>query len=241
MIVSLVVPAYNEEELLPATLASILGASSAFHDAGWQTELIVCDNNSSDRTADVARASGARVVFEPINQIARARNAGAAAARGDWLVFVDADSHPSAELFGEVAAAIRGGRVVAGGATVRLDSSSRTARAVVTSWNRISRTMKWAAGSFIFCETRAFLAVGGFNIELYASEEIDLFRRFKRLAREEHRTITVLHRHPIRTSDRKIRLYSHQEHLKFLMKTIARGGRTLRSAKDCYTWYDGRR
>ena len=49
------------------------------------------------------------MVFEPVNQIARARNTGAAAATGDWLVFIDADSHPSAELFAEVAEQIGGG------------------------------------------------------------------------------------------------------------------------------------
>ena len=54
----------------------------------------------------MAAATGATVVFEPVNQIARARNTGAAAATGDWLIFVDADSRPSAELFADVQEAI---------------------------------------------------------------------------------------------------------------------------------------
>ena len=70
--------------------------AAAFTARGWTTELIVCDNNSSDATPAIAAAAGARVVFEPVNQIGRARNAAAAAATGDWLVFVDADSHPTA-------------------------------------------------------------------------------------------------------------------------------------------------
>ena len=91
------VPAFNEEQLIEASLRSIRAAMAAFDRAGWESELIVCDNNSTDRTADIARAMGATVVFEPINQISRARNAGAAAASGGWLVFVDADSQPSVE------------------------------------------------------------------------------------------------------------------------------------------------
>src|SRR5438876_11028275 len=75
-------------------------AMEAFAERGWPAELIVCDNNSDDRTAQIARAAGARVVFEPVNQIARARNTGAAHAAGEWLIFIDADSHPSRELFG---------------------------------------------------------------------------------------------------------------------------------------------
>src|SRR5690606_31223532 len=92
---SVVVPAYNEERLLGASLAAIREGLAAFEAAGWEAELVVCDNNSTDRTAEIARAAGARVVFEPINQISRARNTGARAGSGDWLLFVDADSFPS--------------------------------------------------------------------------------------------------------------------------------------------------
>ena len=80
---------------------------------GW--ELIVCDNNSTDRTVEIARAAGAQVVFEPHNQISRARNRGAGAATGEWLLFVDADSTPSRELFEDLREAIEGGRVLGGG------------------------------------------------------------------------------------------------------------------------------
>jgi glycosyltransferase involved in cell wall biosynthesis len=90
---SVVVPAFNEERLLAGSLAATRDAMRVFDEAGWATELIVCDNNSTDRTAEIAREAGAAVVFEP-NQIAWARNAGAARASGDWLLFVDADSYP---------------------------------------------------------------------------------------------------------------------------------------------------
>ena len=115
MKVSVVVPAFNEERLLAGSLAAIRDAMRAFDQDGGMSELIVCDNNSTDRTAEIARAAGATVVFEPVNQIARARNRGAAAASGDWLVFVDADSYPSKGLFEdarEVGGAV-GGVVVA--------------------------------------------------------------------------------------------------------------------------------
>ena len=122
--ISIVVPAFNEERLLGGSLAQIKSAAGAFTQRGWDFELIVCDNNSTDRTAEIARAAGATVVFEPVNQIARARNSGAAAATGDWLVFVDADSHPSAGLFADVAEQIQSGKCLAGGSTVRLDGAA---------------------------------------------------------------------------------------------------------------------
>ena len=60
MKISVVVPAYNEEALLPGSLAAIRAAMSAFEEVGSMSELIVCDNNSTDRTAEIARAAGAR-------------------------------------------------------------------------------------------------------------------------------------------------------------------------------------
>jgi len=229
--ISLIVPAFNEAKLLGTTLACIREASR-----GLDVELIVCDNNSTDRTAEIARQGGATVVFEPVNQISRARNAGAAAASGDWLVFVDADSFPSRELFAELAGAIAAGRCIGGGATVRFDEADRSARAAVAVWNAISRSMRWAAGSFVFCQAAAFRKIGGFSTELYASEEIDFSRRLKRLGNLE-----ILHRHPLRTSGRKLRLYSKREYLALLLRIVLSGGRALRSRDACFAWYDGRR
>jgi glycosyltransferase involved in cell wall biosynthesis len=239
--ISIVVPAFNEARGLPATLASIRRSSAAFDARGWAHELIVCDNNSTDTTADVARSAGATVVFEPINQISRARNAGAAVATGEWLVFVDADSHPSPELFAEAADAIATGRCLAGGATVSLDGGTALGRGVVLAWNAVSRIGRLAAGSFIFCDARAFREVGGFSLDLYATEELELFKRLKRLARRTRRRIVILHRHPLVTSDRKARLYTKSEMATSLLKSMLTLGRTMKNRDDCYVWYDGRR
>lgn len=241
MTISVLVPAFNEAEGLAHTLAAVRDSMAAFHARGWRTELIVCDNNSTDATADIARAAGATVVFEPVNQIARARNSAAAAATGDWLVFVDADSQPSLALLAEVATRIAGGDVMAGGSTVTMDDTRLWARAMVGSWNWTSRLTRWAAGSFIFVRADAFRGVGGFNQALYASEEIDLFRRLKRAARRAGQAVRILHRHPLHTSARKLRLYRPREIAVFMVRTVLSGGRTLTRADECFVWYDGRR
>jgi glycosyltransferase involved in cell wall biosynthesis len=239
--ISIIVPAFNEQKLITASLREIITASEAFRRRDWETELIVCDNNSTDRTAELARAKGATVVSEPVNQIARARNRGAQAATGDWLIFVDADTHPSAALFAEVAAHIQAGRTLAGGSTIKLESFHLLGSSITCFWNLISRTMKWAAGSFIFCQTEAFRAVGGFNQDLFASEEIDLSSRLKTLCRSRRMNFSIIHKHPITTSGRKVHLYSWREHLRFLSVAIAHPMRTVRNRESCSTWYDGRR
>ena len=241
MKISIIVPAFNEERLLGASLAQIQSAAVAFARIGWEVETIVCDNNSTDRTAEIARAAGATVVFEPVNQIARARNCGAAAATGDWLVFVDADSHPSAELFADVAQAIQSGKCLAGGATLRLDEKHFVAGLITRGWNGASRIWRLLAGSFIFVEAAAFRQVGGFSHELFAGEELELSQRLKKLARETGRGIVILHRHPLVTSARKMRLYTMREHLHFLAKVIFSNGRALGKREAAHLWYDGRR
>jgi glycosyltransferase involved in cell wall biosynthesis len=238
--ISVIVPAFNEEKLLDASLARIQTAAAVFARRAWDFELIVCDNNSTDRTAEIARAAGARVVFEPFNQIARARNTGAAAATGDWLVFVDADSHPSAELFAEVAEQVVSRTCLAGGATIRLDEERWVAGLIARLWNYASRAGRWLAGSFIFVEAATFRQIGGFSHDLFAGEELELSQRLKKLARQTGRRIVILHRHPLVTSARKMSLYTPWDHLKLLAK-VTYNRRTLTRREACTLWYDGRR
>ncbi len=241
MKISAIVPAFNEEKLLAASLAEIQAAAAAFAARGWEFELIVCDNNSTDQTAAHARAAGAQVVFEPVNQISRARNTGAAAATGDWLIFVDADSHPSAELFADVAGQILSGACLAGGATVRLDEDFFIGGLVTRLWNFASRWRGLLAGSFIFVDAAVFRQVGGFSHEFFAAEELELRRRLKQCARGTGRNIVILHRHPLKTSARKIRLYTPREHFRFILRTLFNPRRMLASREAAHIWYDGRR
>lgn len=181
------------------------------------------------------------MVFEPLNQIARARNTGAAGASGDWLLFIDADSHPSAGLLGEVAAQIESGRCLAGGSTLRLEAGYPVADFVSGIWNRVSRWRRLLAGSFIFCEAAAFRKVGGFSHEFFAGEELELSQRLQDLAQATGREIVILHQHPLLTSARKVRLYSSWEHLRFVARAAFRPGRVMRDRNACHSWYDGRR
>ena len=181
------------------------------------------------------------MVFEPHNQISRARNRGAAAAQGDWLVFVDADSSPSPGLFRDLKAAIESGNCIAGGCSIAPVGESIAFRLSIRAWNALSRVTRWAAGSFIFCERSAFEELRGFSEELYASEEVELSGRLKRLARRRGKRMVILRRHPLHTSERKLLLYGHGELFGVLAKYVLHPRRTVRNAADCKPWYDGRR
>lgn len=242
MTVSIVIPAFNEERLLPRTLSAVRHAATAFTDRGWDCEVVVCDNNSSDRTPDIVRESGARLVFEPVNQIGRARNAGAAAARGDWLLFLDADSAPTKALFEDAATAIASGNVLFAGAAVRLDDDLPPVESMLVGcWNLASRLLRWMAGSFILVEAGAFREAGGFHPDLYAAEEVDLSRRLKALARRHRKRTIILTRHPLVSSARRLKLYPRRHLLRFFARALLRPLSTPRDREACAMWYDGRR
>lgn len=89
MRLSIVIPAYNEERLLPACLRAVLGQKEP------ADEIIVVDNNSTDATAEIAQRFGATVIRESRQGICFARNAGFNAATGDIIARCDADTAPA--------------------------------------------------------------------------------------------------------------------------------------------------
>ena len=86
---SIIIPAYNEERYLPRLLDSIEVARSNYSGGPGAIEVIVADNDSTDRTAEVAAAHGARVVTVKKRRIAAARNGGGHAARGEIVCFIE--------------------------------------------------------------------------------------------------------------------------------------------------------
>ncbi|MDF3058694.1 MAG: hypothetical protein K0R17_2909 [Rariglobus sp.] len=240
---SIIVPAFNEEKLLAASLQAVKAAAEhAFTPAGLAWELVVCDNNSTDQTAEIARVEGATVVFEAINQIGRARNTGAAAALGQWLLFIDADSQPTRELLNDVVELTRRPDVLLAGSTITLDEGTFVFKFACGVWNMASRLRRLVAGSFILVRAAAFREVGGFDLKFFAGEELDLALRLQKIVgrRDRQRTV-ILHRHPLLTSARKLRLYRKGEIGRFLIKSIFRPMKTSASREDCSMWYDGRR
>ena len=106
---SVIIPAYNEESYLPRLLRSIAVARANYSGGPEQVEVVVADNCSTDATAEVAAAHGARVVNVVKRRIAAARNGGARAATGEILCFIDADSAIHPNTFDEIDRAMKTG------------------------------------------------------------------------------------------------------------------------------------
>jgi glycosyltransferase involved in cell wall biosynthesis len=231
---SIVVPAYNEEVLLPATLERLAEAMRATSLTG---EVVVCDNNSSDGTAAIAREAGASVAFEPVNQISRARNTGARHAAGRFLVFVDADTEVPGALLREALRRLASGEVCGGGATVEMEGIQEGFPSrLVSLWNAVSRSRRLAAGSFVFVTREAFEAVGGFSEGVYASEEIWLSRAVRRWGRGRGQRFEIIGHPPVVTSGRKARWYPTPVLLSVGLLIMLLPF-LLRSRRFCWLWY----
>jgi glycosyltransferase involved in cell wall biosynthesis len=122
IIYSVIIPAFNEEIWLPRTLAALQSAMDAIPLEG---EVIVVNNNSTDRTPQIARKYNAHVAFEPVNQISRARNTGARAAKGRFFIFLDADTLVSPALLQAALDYLSSGECGGGGSLVDYDKPLR--------------------------------------------------------------------------------------------------------------------
>jgi len=230
--VSFIVPAYNEELLLGRTLESIAAATELLDE---DVEVIVVDDASTDRTAAVALAHGARLESVAHRQISATRNSGARSAASDIFLFVDADTLVNAPVVRAAIAAVRNG-AAGGGCAVqfsgRLPLHGRLIERIAAP---IYRHVGLAAGCFIFCSRQAFETVGGFDERLFAAEEVAMSR-----ALSAQGSFVIL-RETVITSGRKLRAYSGRELLGILLHVGLNGRAALKERRGLDIWYGDRR
>ncbi len=197
---SIVIPAYDEEQYLPHCLDAIDRAAAQLGEA---VEVIVVDNESRDRTAEIARERGARVVRVGEKCLSVIRNRGAAEATGKYLAFIDADSIMSSNMLAAIKRVLDSGRYVGGGvANVSTDRYSLgmfvSALALIplVLWYRVSAVM-------FYTTPEAFHAIGGYNEQLLAVEDLDFGRRLKRYGKTRGQRYKNLFRGRVVSSARK--------------------------------------
>jgi glycosyltransferase involved in cell wall biosynthesis len=229
---SFIVPAYNEERLLEATLAALHTVGRAL---GGHYELVVVDDASTDRTPSIAQRHGALLVSVAHRQIAATRNSGARAASGEWLFFVDADTIVNEAVVRSAVAALRAG-AVGGGAGIEMDGVVPFyARMLMPVLVRSFRTAGWATGCFLFCTRSAFLAAGGFDETFFGAEELVMSQALKRQGR------FVILRQAVTTSGRKLRTHTAGEMLRVLGRLALRGSTVVKQRQGMELWYGERR
>jgi len=237
--ISVIIPAYNEEKYLGPTIENVKQAVGEYQkNHPFSVEIIVVNNNSTDRTEHVAREHGARVVFAGKNQIAAARNAGGRAARGEIVAFLDADDHISPNLLTLVYEAMGSGKYIGGGvAKIYLDKALSLAM-LWESINDVVRRVSGMSTGLIYTHKATFEKVGGFDERYYATEEGWFVLALRKLGKKEGKKFCNLKDGYVIKSARKF------EQLKTptlvwtgLMKFVLFPWK-LRDRKACAFWYD---
>jgi glycosyltransferase involved in cell wall biosynthesis len=231
--ISFIVPAHNEAFEIGRCLTSILDSARSVEQL---FEIIVVNDASTDRTAEIAREAGARVIDVELRKISAVRNVGASQAKGDLFIFVDADTQITEGLLRAVLAAVENG-AIGGGAWVRFSPPiSIFIQMALPLFNFFYMIlMGWAAGCFVFARRSAFEAVKGFDETLFATEEIFLSMALKRQGK------FVVLRQSVTTSSRKIRMYSFWQIVPLGLRFLVHGFDIMRQRKGLDWWYEGKR
>ncbi len=199
---SVVVPTWDEAKYLPALLASLRVQTVP------PLEVIVADSGSTDGTPDLARAAGALVLEGGRKGPGEGRNRGARAARGDILLFLDADCIAPPDLLSAVEAAVDRPDVV-GGTTAFMPADGRPIeRALLALANGYQKAMTlWGfphnAGYCFFFRKDAFERLGGLREDMLLNETHDLAMRSRPLGVFRILPVTV------RTSMRRFRAHGY--------------------------------
>ena len=187
---SIIIPAWNEAEVIPSTIRSALAQTEP-------RELLLVDGGSTDLTREVACHSGLRVIVSPIRQRAAQMNLGAAQAKGTVFLFLHADTLLPPQAAESIAAALENPRVVGGAFQRHFATSSLFLRTTFLLTLLRNRTLGWHLGDqAIFVRRTLFEQLGGFA-PFDRFEDLEFSRRMGRLGK------VVTLEPPVLTSSRR--------------------------------------
>ena len=196
--ISVIIPAHNEENYIGRCIASVKGADEVFPG---NTEIIVVCNRCKDRTEQIAKAQGARVVLNEDKCIAKVRNAGIAAAKGTVIVTMDADNRMTKGTLREIYALLKTGCYIGGGAPIRFERYS------FPLWCndllcRLSFAVTGLYSGIFWAKKETFDAIGGF-VEQKAMEDVGTAKRLKKYGKKQGKRYTTLKKNCLINSTRK--------------------------------------
>ena len=179
--VSVVVPARNEEELLPSCLEALLS-----QDYPFPIEIIVVDNASTDGTAECARVAGVTVVSEPRHGYVLALARGFSLASGDIVAVTDADTVPPRDWISTLVRAYEDPRVVAVGGEIYFRDPNwkgwfftRCILPILNRWDRANPAGAHLWGANFSVRRSAFERAGGWNPEFNLQCDTELSERLR--------------------------------------------------------------
>jgi glycosyltransferase involved in cell wall biosynthesis len=237
---SLVIPAHDEERLLPRLLDTVDAAIASFGRSD-AVEVIVADNMSTDRTAEIAASRGCRVARVEKRVIAAARNGGARVAHGEIVCFVDADVRIHPRTFHAIDEAMATGRVVGGATGLTLERWSLGLAVTYVLVATFAWMLKIDSG-VVFCRREDFEAVGGYDERMRIAEDVELPWKLKKLGWKRGQRLVRLRRYKAIACLRKFDEYGDWHYLTHLPGLAWQYFFSRRSANEFIDryWYSNR-
>ncbi len=193
MLLSIVVPAFNEERYLRETLASLNRAKALLlRERNIESEINVVDNDSVDSTADVARAVGATVIKEPLRNVAKVRNTGAKLCQGNVIIFVDGDTVVPDNLLVRIVDAMSDETCFGGAVDPEYRPSKLTVQAYLQFWRIAGKLTGMAQGATQFYRRDIFFSFKGYDETLFMGEDVDLYWRLKKFAKRQNGRVVFI-------------------------------------------------
>jgi len=172
---SIVIPAFNEEHFLPMTIAAVNECALPEIDF----EIIVVNNGSTDQTSEVARRYGVLLLEIDRSFVGVARNVGARSARGEVLVFLDADCVPSIDWLSNGLKSFQAESCVTGAFVDVPNDACWIERAWCSQRKGGRCEVSYINSGNLFISRALFSELGGFNETLSSGEDYDLCSRAK--------------------------------------------------------------
>ena len=231
--ISIVIPARNEEQHLPRCLEAIKVASSKVKD---DIEIIVVINRCTDRTESIAKDKGCKVVKNESKNLSQIRNTGIKSASGEIIVTIDADSWMSENLLFEVKRNLETNKYIGGGVMIYPE---RYSLGIICSFMALAPfVIYWGISAGVFFGYKNDIEViGGFDENLYSAEDVDFARRLKKYGKTQNKKFKNLFNASITTSCRKFDRFGDWYALKNPIKMIKllKGKKSDEADK---IWYD---
>lgn len=177
VIISIIIPAHNEEKYIGKCLDSISKASKLLQN---EVEIIVVLNRCTDRTEEIAKSYNCITIDNDDKNLSKIRNTGVERARGEIIVTIDADTQMNEHMLAKVVQNLSSGKYIGGGVTGKFErmslgifvSTMLLIGPLLIKYGAISVGIFW-------CYKEDFKSINGFNEELLMAEDADFAKRLK--------------------------------------------------------------
>ncbi|MBL3728134.1 glycosyltransferase [Lysinibacillus sp. HST-98] len=178
---SVIIPAHNEEKYIGGCLESIVKAAQLYKD---QVEVIVVLNRCTDRTEEIAKSYNCITLINEDKNLSKIRNAGAALAKGEILITIDADTRMTEHLLSEAEKHLASNQYIGGGVNGNFE---RISLGIIVSTFLLIVPLLFKYGlisvGIFWCYRKDFQAIKGFNEKMLMAEDADFAKRLKQLGK----------------------------------------------------------